>query len=73
MELEARAAILQGRDLEKRELHKERVPEICTGSCSSHQPSTDHHGHVRKLPEAKERTTQKQKKEQFLELLQDQE
>lgn len=48
---------LQGKDLEEGELHKERISEVCTGSRCSHQLSADQHKHVRKLPEARERTT----------------
>ena len=41
----------------RRKHHKEKVPEICTGSCSSHQLSTDQRKHVKKLSEAREMTT----------------
>lgn len=43
--------------LERRELHKEEVQEICRELCSHLQLSTDQHMDMRKLPEAQAGTT----------------
>lgn len=41
--------------LEKREVYRERILEICRGAPSSIQLSADQHMHVRKVLEARER------------------
>ena len=58
-----------GRMLERRKVHRERAPEICSGVPFSLWLSTDLCMCGRKLPEARQRTTRKELAKQPLELI----
>lgn len=49
----------QDRVSEKKLLHRERALAICKGLSSSLRVITDHHMHVRSVPEAGERITRR--------------